>query len=208
MRKTNLRILETALQLFNAHGLSSTPLRTVAGIMGISQGNLNYHYKKRDDIIEALYHRLVQNVDKVISTTQAEEITLRSVFGISKAIMESFYEYRFFFLDFAQIMRSHKKIKAHYVQLVQIRQQQFLGIVDQLQENGIMRPERLPNEYLFLFKRTWLLNDFWITSAQMFNRKITKRIIVEHCEIINQAYYPYLTEKGKAEFFKIMGYRV
>ena len=55
MKDTKEIIINTALKLFNTEGLSKVTLRTIANKMGISQGNLNYHFKKRDDIIEALY---------------------------------------------------------------------------------------------------------------------------------------------------------
>ena len=63
MKNTKDRILDTSLELFNSLGLSKVTLRTIANKMGISQGNLNYHFKKREEIIETLYFQLVQNID-------------------------------------------------------------------------------------------------------------------------------------------------
>ena len=96
MKNTKEVILKTALDLFNTHGLPKITLRSIAKEMGISQGNLNYHFKKREDIIENLYFQLVKNIDDSISNTKNLENVLELLFHISKTIMYNFYEYRFF----------------------------------------------------------------------------------------------------------------
>lgn len=205
MKKTPEKILDTALALFNTYGLPKVTLRTIAKEMGISQGNLNYHYKKRDDIIEALYFQLVEMMDESMSSAhQPSSEGLQLLFDISAGIMSNSYKYRFFLLDFAQIMRENKTIKKHFKKLTQLRQEQFAGLIDRMVALGIMRKEKLPNEYFFLYQRFQLLGDFWISSAEIAHTKITKKIMSEYYEIITQAIYPYLTAKGVKEYHAII----
>jgi AcrR family transcriptional regulator len=191
------------LELFNTNGLSQVTLRTIANKMGISQGNLNYHYKKRETIIESLYFQLVAEIDESMVQNEVQTLGLSSLLSISTLMMKSFYSYRFFLLDFVQIMRENDKIKNHYLELSQLRETQFLGVFHQLQENGVLRKEELPNEYLFLYKRFQILGDFWISSAEVTKSRWSKKVINEYSEIINQAIFPYLTDSGKQEFCKI-----
>jgi len=203
MKNTKELILNTALDLFNSEGLSKVTLRTIANKMGISQGNLNYHYKKRETIIETLYFQLVSRMDENMERNEVKTIGLKSMFSLSLVIMESFYEYRFFMLDFVQIMRENERIKKHYLQLTKLREEQFLFLFNLLAENGVLREEILPNEYLFLFKRFQILGDFWISSAEVTKSRLNKKMVNEYSEIINQAIFPYLTEKGKREYCEI-----
>jgi len=204
MGNTKELILSTALELFNTDGLSKVTLRTIANKMGISQGNLKYHYKKRETIIESLYFQLVSRMDDNMSRNDAKTIGLPSLFSMSFVMMESFFEYRFFMLDFVQIMRESSKIKTHYLQLTKLREEQFAMLFSFLVKNEVLREEVLPNEYLFLFKRFQILGDFWISSAEVTKPKLNKKIIKEYSEIINQAIYPYLTDKGKKEYSELM----
>ncbi|MCF6351794.1 MAG: TetR/AcrR family transcriptional regulator [Cyclobacteriaceae bacterium] len=165
MKNTKEAILSTALELFNLDGLSKVTLRTIANKMGISQGNLNYHFKKRDDIIETLYFQLVSQIDEIMLKKQSKTVGLQSLLSLSSAIMESFYDYRFSLLDFVQVMRENKKISTHYLQLIEMRQEQFVNLFKLLVDNSVMRKEVLPNEHLFLYKRFQILGDFWISSA-------------------------------------------
>ncbi len=205
MKNTKEAILSTALELFNLDGLSKVTLRTIANKMGISQGNLNYHFKKRDDIIETLYFQLVSQIDEIMLKKQSKTVGLQSLLSLSSAIMESFYDYRFSLLDFVQVMRENKKISTHYLQLIKMRQEQFINLFKLLVDNSVMRKEVLPNEHLFLYKRFQILGDFWISSATVTHSRLSKSMIQEYSYIINQAIFPYLTSKGKKEYCKLIG---
>lgn len=202
MKNTKELILKIALKLFNSDGLSKVKLRTIANEMGISQGNLNYHFKKREDIIEALYFQLVAKIDDNISKNQSKTIGLQTLLSLSSTIMESFYEYRFFMLDFVLIMRENNTIKKHYLELTKKREEQFLALFNILVENGVLQREVLPNEHLFLYKRFQILGDFWISSAQVSSSRLSKKMIMEYSHIINQSIFPYLTDEGKKKYCK------
>ena len=106
MKKTREIILDTSLELFNSLGLSKVTLRTIANKMEISQGNLNYHFKKREDIIETLYFQLVQNVDSSMSSMKEPKNPFHLLVSISQTIMSNFFEYRFFLLDFSPFLKT------------------------------------------------------------------------------------------------------
>lgn len=46
--------MDTARQLFNEKGFHDTGMRDIAAALNISVGNLTYHYKKKEDLIEAI----------------------------------------------------------------------------------------------------------------------------------------------------------
>lgn len=208
MRNTKEIILKTALDLFNKEGLSKVTLRTIANKMGISQGNLNYHFKKRETIIEALYKQLVGRIDESMSKHQDQNIGLESMLNISSVLMESFFEYRFFMLDFVQIMRESSKIKKQHLQLTRTREGQFSMLSKYLIQNGILRKEVLPNEYLFLYKRFQIISDFWISSAAVTEPRLSKKMIYEYSDIINQAIFPYLTDSGKKKYHELVAKKI
>jgi AcrR family transcriptional regulator len=204
MKNTKEVILNTALELFNSEGLSKVTLRSIANKMKISQGNLNYHFNKREVIIETLYFQLVKNIDENISDSKGHENVLEALLGISNKVMYEFYEYRFFLLDFVQIIRENKVVREHYFKLTKQREQQFAMFFSLLIEDEIMRKEILPNEYKNLYKRLQILGDFWISSAETESHVLNKKVISKYSKLINQAIFPYLTAKGQKQFVSIV----
>lgn len=200
---TKSKILTTALKLFNELGLAKVTLRNIATKMGISQGNLCYHFKKREDILEALYHQLVALMDEVVHQAGMSLPTLSSSFQTSKRMMQHFYEYRFFMLDFVQIMRENEPIHQHYKALSILRQQQFLGMFELWIHEGLMRPEEFKGEFDNLYIRSSILGDFWLSSA-MIQQELTVDLVDKYNHITFQNLYPYLTPKGKKQFQEII----
>lgn len=201
-KNTKSKILSTALKLFNQQGLAKVTLRSIAKEMGISQGNLCYHFKKREDILETLYHQLVALMDEVIHKAGMSLPTLNSSYQTSNKMMEHFYNYRFFMLDFVQIMRENEKINQHYKQLSVLRKEQFLGMFELWIHEGLMRPEEFEGEFQNLYIRSNILGDFWLSSA-IIQQELSIDLVKKYNHIIFQNLYPYLTPKGKKQFQEI-----
>ena len=129
MKNTKAVILDNALELFNSQGLAKVKLRTIAKHMGISQGNLNYHFKKREDIIEALYFRLIESLNAHMAGNPDDKNILKMLFSMSNSVMHDLYNYRFFLLDFVQIMRENEKIKGTFSGTASIQRESVFGFL-------------------------------------------------------------------------------
>lgn len=201
MNETKHKILIKSLKLFNTTGISNVSLRNIADEVGISVGNLQYHFKKREDIIEALYFQLVRKIDNVfvISTDDL----LKSFLNISIEIYKILYEYNFFLLDFVAITRRNQKIKSHYSELSKRREIESLKVIDVLIKNGLFREELLKNEYRCLFKRIEVISNFWFSSILIQADVLSKESIQEYSILISQSIYPYLTDEAKNQYVNI-----
>jgi len=198
MNKTKQKILITSLELFNNGGISNTSLRDIADEVGVSVGNLQYHFKKREDIIEAIYFQLVEKIDGVILINKDD--LLKSFFLISTEMITLLFEYRFFLLDFISVTRNNNKIKNHYLELSKRREKEFLLIADVLIEKDIFRKELLHNEYHYLFKRIEIISNFWFSSILIQNDVLSHACLKEYALLIRQSIYPYLTKNGKRSY--------
>lgn len=196
MNKTKRKALHTALILFNQQGLSQVSLRTIALEMGISQGNLAYHFKKREDILETLYFELVSKIDDSMSKVDPKQNIIQLMFEFNNRLMLDFFEYRFILIDFVAIIRTNETIGDHYKLLVKKREEQFAFIFDQMINQGLMRPEHIENEYKNLYYRFQILGNFWLSSSLLESEHIDKNTTTHYAKIIGETIIPYLTEKG------------
>lgn len=201
MKNTKEKILRSAQQLFNKYGVADTSLRKIALDIGISQGNLNYHFKKREDILEALYFEMVYVFDERIKRTVNDEISLDLIYSESKISMERMYDYRFIWLDLHQIIRENERIRNHFLEAQTQRKSGLTFVFSQLMKQSIIEKESYPNEHEQLFLRLINFSDFWICSADIYKSLKGKACVNEYHAIYFGMFYRYLTEKGK-EIFK------
>ncbi len=95
MRSTKNRIADTALCLFNQVGTDGVSTNHIAAAMGISPGNLYYHYANKDEILFVLLDRLGSGLEDVwaSSADRSGDQGLRTAVADSFALLD---RYRFF----------------------------------------------------------------------------------------------------------------
>jgi len=202
MKNTKWRIKEQARILFNDKGVADTTLRKIAKAMGISQGNLNYHFKTKQDLLEAIYFDLVLEMDEKVKSIEPGKTLFLSVYATSQVSMGALYNYRFLLRDFYKIMRESEKIRSHYFKLQAQRTKQFEMIFQGFVSQGWMRPPEFRDEYKRLYERMNILGDNWINAQELFMGEIGSPVDY-FAQLLFESIYPYLTSTGKAEFGKL-----
>ncbi|WP_254695016.1 TetR/AcrR family transcriptional regulator [Leisingera sp. NJS201] len=69
---TRDRIAEAADQLFYERGFEATSFADIAAAVGISRGNFYYHFKAKDEILEAVIARRMASTRTMLKDWQAE----------------------------------------------------------------------------------------------------------------------------------------
>lgn len=197
--KTRDKILQTALNLFNKHGVPNVTLRRIAAEMFISQGNLNYHFKHREDIIEALYFQLLDAFNAEKEKLDTEEINFQFVMDSTRSGMEALFRYRFLMIDFNQNMRENPKIHEHFIQLEAVRKQTYLHSFNLAIDAGVMRAPAFKGEYEGLNERIRVFSDFWIASAAVYNEPEETTVDKYH-NLLVEMFFPYFTKEAQREF--------
>lgn len=197
--KTRDKILHTALNLFNEHGVPNVSLRRIAAEMNISQGNLNYHFKLREDIIEALYYQLLEVFNEEKDRLDTEVMDLQFVLNSTRNGMEALFRYRFLMIDFNQNMRENPKLHEHFKQLEEIRKITYLHSFRIAITNGIMRAPAFDGEYEGLNDRIRVYSDYWIASANVYGEPEETTVDKYH-RLLLEMFFAYFTREAQREF--------
>ena len=63
---TRARILDVALKLFSEHGFEGTTLQQIADRLGFTKAALYYHFRSKDDLLQALIAPAVGELDALL----------------------------------------------------------------------------------------------------------------------------------------------
>lgn len=205
---TKTKILQTALELYNNMGVKTVTSRHIASEMSISPGNLHYHFKHTNDIIQGLYEQLAAKFDQIISALQdVSGANLHTLKKFSLSCFELVYEYRFILLNYVEIGLRIPQISEHYGLLTQRRSDEFMNIFNQLIKKGIFREELPDQVWKAFFTQIFIVGDFWLSNNEL-TLKLSGDLAVKHYhEVFLNMFYPYLTESGIKDFSNLIKFR-
>src|SRR5215468_3717104 len=63
--KTRVRILSACRQLFNERGPANVTTADIANAVGINEGNLYYHFQRKEHLVENLFDEFEANLRQV-----------------------------------------------------------------------------------------------------------------------------------------------
>lgn len=70
--ETRDHIVDAADQLFYEQGFEHTSFSRIAEAVGISRGNFYYHFRSKDEILEAVINRRLAHTNSMLSTWEVE----------------------------------------------------------------------------------------------------------------------------------------
>jgi len=189
-RDTRQEILDIAKTLFNERGYNDVTLRDIAGAMSISKGNLTYHFKKKEDIIEAL---LIESPNtRPVKAPLSIEALDAYFLDMQRAVQENAY----YFLHYTQLSQIIPKIRerqsAIYVTLTSFLNEAFYT----LHSDGLLRSETFPGEYACIIDALHLSGIFWNSFNGLKQQADSQKTYQHHAWGLM---YGLLTKKGKAK---------
>ncbi|CAI8928251.1 MULTISPECIES: TetR/AcrR family transcriptional regulator [Pseudomonas] len=101
--KTRDRILECALQLFNRQGEPNVSTLEIANEMGISPGNLYYHFHGKEPLVLGLFERFEEELTPLLDPPLEVRLDAEDYWLFLHLIVERMAQYRFLFQDLSNL---------------------------------------------------------------------------------------------------------
>jgi len=185
---TRSKILSTAQRLFNENGYRKVSLRMISDAMGISIGNLTYHFKKRDEILKALLeNNLVElNTDKAKSLEDLRSHLIQMTKGIKAN--------SFFFADMS-LQTMDEELYEYNSNNVRKQKEILLKKVIDLRECGIIKKSVRDEDLRDIIEMEMLSHVTWAVNS---GRKNTYTTMDEDSfiSLSLRLFRPYLSKEG------------
>src|SRR5450830_1393292 len=134
--KTRDRILECALQLFNHTGEPNVSTMQVANEMGISPGNLYYHFHGKDPLVLGLFERFQSELSPLLDPPPGAQLEAQDYWLFLHLIVERMAHYRFLFQDLSNLAGCLPKLARGIRNLLTALKRTLASLLARLQAAG------------------------------------------------------------------------
>ena len=195
---TKERILDGALKLFNEKEENSVTTANIAESLGISEGNLWYHFRTKSDLVFELFCRLEAEIDKNLARLPEENLDLIDFMSYLARAFEYLWEYRFLFRDRSDQGKNAETVR-RIKDLTARGQKNVESILDSMRGRKILVLST--EEAQALAVNAWIVHSNWLRFLEMREpvSEITESHIKEGFFQLIALFNPYLSVKGKRE---------
>jgi len=134
--KTKEKILRTALGLFNNEGESAVSSVDIASVIGISPGNLYYHYKGKDEIIVELFADFEEEIRQVLSSPINEPLKIEDNWVYLYIIFEEIFDFRFFYKNQSELIDRIPSLRNRFARILSLKEQTAFSLLSALEDQG------------------------------------------------------------------------
>ena len=200
MKETKQKILTSAIKLFNRHGLVNVRLQHIADEAFISIGNMAYHYKNKEAIVNAIHGSLVKKQRGLLS-----EMNIVPLFEVIDSHFRKTFslqlEYGFFYIDLLEIFRSYPTIGQQYRQHMHWEISQFENMLHFNSYRGSLHQEIYPGFYQELAETLFMKQKMWMNFQLLKEASIQQEDLYVHS--LWSLLRPHFTDMGMREYEQI-----
>lgn len=190
-RTTQRRILQAALELFNAEGTGAVSASRIAERCGISKGNVQYHFPNKQDVILALFHSAVEEMNQGWYSDHLQP-TLEHMVAMFVRQLQLIQKYRFFYRELADLLRQDSRLRRQYAQ----NRERRLWVIEQflraLEAQALLYLPADPRRLRSIVEITWILSENWLNYTECQDRELSAQTVLDGYYGILEVLRPYL----------------
>lgn len=137
-RRTAERILEVTLALFNRFGEPNVSTTLISAELGISPGNLYYHYPAKDEIINALFDRFEHDLRPLLNASDSVG-NVEDAWFFLHSLFELIWQYRFLYRDLNDLLSKNRRLETHFQTILKDKARSVKALLDGMSRAGAVQ---------------------------------------------------------------------
>jgi len=201
--KTKDKIIYKAIEMYNNLGITNVSSRNISTELGISHGNLEYHFKTKSILLNAIYSKMSEGIAPVYEDPDTHEDLLVHFQNLLSELEKLQQTYLFFNLDIMEISRKFPEVKNKLDDTLFLRKRQTSVIIKNLIESNNFKEEPFEGCYLRLQHTIRILITFWKSQEEILVSfpSLKKDEMSLH---IWSLLIPHLTDKGMYTYVSLI----
>ena len=199
--KTQEHIKSKAIYLFNQFGTADISIGRIAAEIGISRGNLQYHYTSKQELIRAIY----QDISREVLSNWEGDDKQPTVKHMAEMFVRQFdyvWRYRFIYREMVSLVRADADLA---LQVRTNRARRIAAVIkffDALVKNKVLKKPGGDESLRYLVMMTWIFCDNWLNFIEIQGNDINSEVLQEGYDHIIEMLYPYLTRQAQESIYE------
>jgi AcrR family transcriptional regulator len=196
-RRTRERILELSLRLMNDFGEPNVNTTIIAQEMNISPGNLYYHFKNKDDIVNCIFQQFEREIDKLLTVPAERRPNVEDAWLFLHVLFELIWTYRFFYRDLPNLLINSRRLELRFKTLIGQKVKMARWLCEGLAAGGELNAT--PREIEALATNMVVVATYWLSyqyvgNARRFSEvEFVGQAVAQGCYQVMALVAPYLT---------------
>lgn len=191
-RDTQKLIVDTAIELFNQHGSGKVSANRIADTCGLSRGHLHYHFKKKEEIVNAIYDRISAEM-RQSNGDDLKSPTVHHMLEMLDRYLGLIWRYRFFFREMMALLEADEHLKLRFGRDRRERTQVMVKFFNALIDNRVLLGPRNQTTLTNLVKASWIVSDNWINYLSVDHPAVYPGCVDEGYELMLDLFRAYLS---------------
>lgn len=197
MMSTRDRLLAKAKQRFNEEGLARVGVRDLARDLGLSPGNVSYHFPKKEALVRALMAQLRELNQRTLEEASAQA-TLTAFLERYRQVFQNQLEFRFLARGISHIVEAYPQLGADYRRVDGERRRTLAAALMRLREAGELSASFDARAVARVVALCTLTARFWLSEYALSYAQAPEGAVVDHyLGLIAHALLPYVPPKRR-----------
>jgi AcrR family transcriptional regulator len=165
-QRTRARILAESLRLFNERGEARVTTGMIAESLNMSPGNLYYHFRNKEQIVEELFRAFESRVGgEPVPRGRGVTAAIEDLWFYLHLMLEGIWEYRFLYRNLDDLLARNRKLRDHFNRMIDAKHASVVALCEGLVRAGSMRAT--PEEIRALARNVIVVATYWLNFRSL-----------------------------------------
>lgn len=207
-RRTAERILEVTLELFNRFGEPNVSTTLISAELGISPGNLYYHYPAKDELINSLFDRYEKSLNELLNASDGVR-DVEDAWFFLHTLFELIWQYRFLYRDLNDLLSKNRRLETHFQGVLKNKTRSIKALLDAMNRTTALSMDSREMEptatSMVVVLTYWLSYEYVRDPRNALEPASAQAALLRGAQHVLNLLMPYLEDGQRAHLLSLAG---
>lgn len=207
-RRTAERILEVTLELFNRFGEPNVSTTLISAEMGISPGNLYYHYPAKEELINSLFDKYEAALSELLNASDGVR-DVEDAWFFMHTLFELIWQNRFLYRDLNDLLSKNRRLETHFQFVLKNKTKAVVTLLQSMARAGSLQMDTREMEStatsMVVVLTYWLSFEYVRDPRRALEPESAQAALMRGAHHVLNLLGPYLQTEQRAHLMQLAG---